>query len=527
MHQVRKIVVFTSNPSWSVCAGIAAIAQAMPEVEWLIVSHAPPRRPMALLESQIRNLRRDGIRWLLYQARELLRLLFHREGAPVARGLPGYTRTLAVFGSRGRVERVKDIHAPETLDAIRAFAPDLGLSIAAPILRKALFTIPRLGSLNLHKGRLPDYRGMPPAFWELSHGERTVGCSVHWVDEKLDTGNIVAETTVPRERYSTLRGLQLRLDEVGIALMRQAVLDVSNGTARSRPQSPGGRTFRKPTLGQVRELERRLSRGEPRTERWLRRMAKEAAFAGGIALCFGPLRSVVARRITVLLYHSVNDEVRDNLTVGVEQFERQMRMLREHCVVRSVEEVIAMRKVPPTDKPQVCVTFDDGYLDNYVNAVPILERHGVPATFFVATGIVGTTRPFPHDIRRGRALPTMNWDQLGDMLARGFGVGSHSVTHIDCAAEPENVVVKELAQSLVDLKRELNLSRVMFAYPYGGREHMTSQRLALVKDAGFVGCLSAYGGSNVGTVDPFNVRRVNIHWLCSDRAFLFRCGGLA
>jgi peptidoglycan/xylan/chitin deacetylase (PgdA/CDA1 family) len=321
--------------------------------------------------------------------------------------------------------------------------------------------------------------------------------------------------------------MQLHLDEVGIALMQQAVLDVLNGRARSHVQSPGGITFRKPTLAQVSALERRLSRLEPTAGSWPRRALKEAAFLGGIGLGYGPLRFAIAPRITVLLYHGVSDGTRDNLTVGIAQFERQMRLLREHCVVRAVEELITMREVPPAAKPQVCVTFDDGYLDNYVNAVPILERHGIPATFFVATGIVGTERPFPHDVQRKRALPAMSWNQLGDMLARGFGVGSHSVNHIDCAAEPENVVVDELGQSLVDLRRELSLCRVMFAYPYGGRQHMTPERLALVKKAGFVACLSAYGGSNVGTVDSFDVRRVNVHWQYSDRAFLFRCVGLA
>src|SRR5688572_31504720 len=54
-----------------------------------------------------------------------------------------------------------------------------------------------------HKGRVPDYRGMPPAFWELWNDETSVGCTVHWVAEKLDTGDVVRETTVRRDRKST------------------------------------------------------------------------------------------------------------------------------------------------------------------------------------------------------------------------------------------------------------------------------------------------------------------------------------
>ena len=54
---------------------------------------------------------------------------------------------------------------------------------------------------------------------------------------------------------------------------------------------------------------------------------------------------------------------------------------------------------------------------------------------------------------------------------------------------------------------------------------MTPERLELVRQAGYVACLSAYGGSNIGAVDPFNLLRRGIHWEYSDRAFLFACLG--
>src|SRR4029077_10088158 len=162
--------------------------------------------------------------------------------------------------------------------------------------------------------------------------------------------------------------------------------------------------------------------------------------------------------------------------------------------------------------------------DNYEHAAPILERHGIPAAFFVSTGMIGTAKPFPHDIRRGNdRLPTMDWDQLRSMRARGFTIGSHSVNHIDCAREPEEVVVAELSQSMADLRRNLSLvGDLIFAYPYGGREHMTPERLELVKQAGYAGCLSAFGGTNVGRIERFGVLRCGIHWRFSDRAFFHR-----
>ena len=240
------------------------------------------------------------------------------------------------------------------------------------------------------------------------------------------------------------------------------------------------------------------------------------------------MHRVSAPRATVLLYHRVTDEVRDLLTVGIEQFERQMGLLRRYFQVVSLADLFEWQAVPRTGRPLVCVTFDDGYLDNYANAAPILMRHEIPATFFVSTGIVGTDRRFPHDIRCGNPpFPLMQWDHIRELQRAGFLIGSHTVNHIDCAAEPEEVVRAELEQSREDLRRELGMQRIIFSYPYGGRRHMTPERLELVKQAGYIGCVSAYDGSNVGRIEPFNVLRCAIHWEFSDRSFLYKSLGLS
>ena len=120
----------------------------------------------------------------------------------------------------------------------------------------------------------------------------------------------------------------------------------------------------------------------------------------------------------------------------------------------------------------------------------------------------------------------MTWDNLRQMKQWGFYIGSHSVSHIDCASEREEKVVAELNQSRLDLDRELGAHDLIFAYPYGGKQHMTPGRLELVKSAGYVGCLSAYGGSNIGEVDRYNVLRRGIHWEYSDSDFIYQCLGI-
>ena len=201
--------------------------------------------------------------------------------------------------------------------------------------------------------------------------------------------------------------------------------------------------------------------------------------------------------------------------------------MRKHCRPLSIEQVLASDTITASRAPLVAVTFDDGYLDNFLHAAPILARHGIPAAFFVSTGIVNTDGRFPHDLRRGNPpIPVMTWAQLRKMRDWGFTIGSHSVHHIDCAAEPEDTVRTELVDSRDHLARELGISEPLFGYPYGGRQHMTPQRLELVKQAGYRACLSAYGGSNIGSVDRYNVLRRGIQWQFSDGAFLYECLGL-
>lgn len=522
-----KIVVLTGDLSYAVRRGILRINQAIPDISWLIVIHSPVKTFKVLLKNQWRNLCRNGLRWIPYQLGEIFKLVFSIKLEPLTITDPGYYYSQEAFQSYPNITilTVPDIHGADTLEAIQTFSPNLGISLAAPILKKALFSIPKLGTLNLHKGKLPDFRGMPPAFWELWNDIDLVGCSVHWVDEKLDSGAVVKEHTIQKQPFSNLKGLQLSLDEVGCDLMSSAVKAVLENTAQAVPQTAGGKTYRKPTLEQINSLNRKMQ-AKLALPGSLLRYLKDSIFFTRVCYQRWLPVSLKKPKIVVLLYHRVSDDTRDNLTVGIEQFDRQMALLRRHYHVLSIHELIHDSNIKVSAKPMVCVTFDDGYLDNYENAVPVLLKHGIPAAFFVSTGIIDRGDVFPHDIRRQNPkLPVMTWQQLRIMRDEGFTIGSHSVNHIDCASEAEETVRSELTQSLMDVRQELGLQEVMFAYPYGGRHHMTPQRLQLVKEAGYTACLSAYGGVNINTIDRFNIVRSGIHYEFSDWAFRNRCEG--
>jgi peptidoglycan/xylan/chitin deacetylase (PgdA/CDA1 family) len=230
----------------------------------------------------------------------------------------------------------------------------------------------------------------------------------------------------------------------------------------------------------------------------------------------------------VLVYHRENDEMRDGVTVSREQFDRQMQLLRREYPVVPLEDIAKGRTRRDTRRPVVAVTFDDGYLDNFENALPILSRHHIPATFFVSTGFIGTDRGFDHDLRKlGRALPNMSWDQVRQMRRQGFGIGAHTVTHLNCARTPIEEVRRELLESSETLQHQLGVKDVMFAYPFGGKRDITAAVREEVRRAGYTACVSAYGGANRGPVDPFNILRVGIGSGLSLRGFRARIDGWA
>jgi peptidoglycan/xylan/chitin deacetylase (PgdA/CDA1 family) len=98
----------------------------------------------------------------------------------------------------------------------------------------------------------------------------------------------------------------------------------------------------------------------------------------------------------VLMYHRIADATVDpwRLCVRPERFEEHIRLLRDRAEVVPLSELRARLRSGRRERPVAAVTFDDGYADNLHAAKPVLQRHGVPATVFLATGYIGSARRF-------------------------------------------------------------------------------------------------------------------------------------
>ena len=266
------------------------------------------------------------------------------------------------------------------------------------------------------------------------------------------------------------------------------------------------------------------------TDYSLRAVAKAGVFwnyiniARSVASCYLAIRN--RQRVVILTYHRVNDELRDKVTVGVDQFDKQMAWLSRNYPLVSVEDIVRGKVLRNTNRPGIAVTFDDGYLDNYQNAVPILRRHSIPATFFVSTGMIGTDNSFAHDLSKlGYALPNMTWEHLAEMRDNGFTIGAHTVSHINCATSEFDAVRQELIESRDTLRRNLGLDDIVFAYPFGGRSDITPKVLDLVKELGYIGCFSAHGGFISAEIDAFDVPRMGVNCNFTMLAFRARLEG--
>jgi methionyl-tRNA formyltransferase len=118
-----------------------------------------------------------------------------------------------------------NVNAPEGIAQLKAFAPDLMLSIRfGRILKAEAIAVPRMGVFNLHSGLLPAYRGVMPTFWSMLAGERQIGTTLHWiVDATIDTGPHIAETHLEVRTSESYFRHVWRLYDAGVSSIVDAV----------------------------------------------------------------------------------------------------------------------------------------------------------------------------------------------------------------------------------------------------------------------------------------------------------------
>ncbi|MBI4546786.1 MAG: methionyl-tRNA formyltransferase [Ignavibacteriae bacterium] len=119
---------------------------------------------------------------------------------------------------------------------LRSVEPDIFVVVAFRILPPDVFTIPTLGSFNLHPSLLPKYRGAAPINWAIIKGENETGVTTFFLKESVDTGNIILQARVPIGNNETAGELHDRLADIGAELVLHSVRLIETGKAHPRPQ---------------------------------------------------------------------------------------------------------------------------------------------------------------------------------------------------------------------------------------------------------------------------------------------------
>ena len=146
-------------------------------------------------------------------------------------------------------------NTPAFIDLIRKLAPDLVFSFYyRRLLSGELLAVPRLGGINLHGSLLPKYRGRSPVNWVLINGESETGVTLHYMVEKADAGDIVAQRSVPIDMEDTALSLFHKLTKAAVQFLKETYPQIRTGTAPRIPQDSQLATIfggRRPEDGEI------------------------------------------------------------------------------------------------------------------------------------------------------------------------------------------------------------------------------------------------------------------------------------
>jgi len=229
-----------------------------------------------------------------------------------------------------------------------------------------------------------------------------------------------------------------------------------------------------------------------------------------------PINKII--QVPILMYHHIapysllnsSPEYSRIWVVPPESFSQQMDYLVMHGyhTITFNQLFDALYYGGPLPSKPIILTFDDGDVDHYQYAYPILLAHHFSGMFYIITGEVG---------QAGR----MTWSQLSEMLAHGMQMGSHTVHHLDLARLlriSEQEVQQELQQSKLTLEMNLGIVIQQFCYPFGdpfyrGNWFQRQLIMTMLAGDGYVGATTAFGmtGSLQGSQYPLALLRIPVY----------------
>lgn len=220
----------------------------------------------------------------------------------------------------------------------------------------------------------------------------------------------------------------------------------------------------------------------------------------------------------VLCYHAISDSWPADLSTTPALLEAQLSLLLERGYRPSTfEQAVAA----PAGSHTFAVTFDDAYRSVLERAHPIMERLGVPGTVFVPTDFAGSARPMawqgidqwlggPHEPE----LLCLGWDELRDLAASGWEIGSHTCSHPHLTALDDATLARELTGSRAAMEEGMGQPCRSIAYPYGDVDERV---IEATRAAGYE--MGASLPRRLGSTDPLDWPRIGVYGCDEIRRF--------
>lgn len=239
-----------------------------------------------------------------------------------------------------------------------------------------------------------------------------------------------------------------------------------------------------------------------------------------IALLFYPVSLIAGYLrpgVRILMYHRVDTLPRfDQLTVSPQAFTRQIEILAKSYRVIPLTQALTELANGKIKRNTVVITFDDGYLDNLTQALPIMEAHRLPASVFVTSEFAAGAKQHP---RYGVSTRLhMSWKEVKEWLRfPGNEVGAHSRSHPYLQRVSDEQCEAEIAGCMHDLAAAGIAHNGVFCYPSGD---VTEREAHRVRASGYVAAVTVAPGVNFSTTNRFWLHRTEV--TDRDTPLLFR-----
>ena len=289
--------------------------------------------------------------------------------------------------------------------------------------------------------------------------------------------------------------------------------------------------------------------------------------------------------LTLVLYHGVAPHKTQGLYnyrrmfIAPDAFDEQLGYLKKHYTVLPLEEAFERLHAHTLPPHALAITFDDGYRNNFTHAYPILKKHGLTATFFLATNFVFNKEPvwldrlkyaigslpLPFDTRvqrygiaraklkklpesgkyeRLKAIESgagvrfadfaddravyapLEKSDIEEMRAGGMTFGAHTESHPILSKVPPDQLKREIVNSKEIVARECGGASALFCYTNGQAEDFNDAVVDVVRDAGFGGAVTTLEGTNDADSDPYKLRRITMDGIEDAATFAVAVSGL-